>query len=179
MRFLTDLVLINLSAALAFLLRQKFGDFIIKQAPALYWPKYVQVLLTLNLLYPAIFWLLGLYDKRQKRALLEEYLLIFGIFSTSVAILIVFLFLGRLWWMSRIVLFLFYGFSVLLLCASRLIGKRGGHSAVNKTDLEGLKREMITRQNGIKPAINEKLSIVIVTYNSLGKIDACLASLTG
>lgn len=178
MRFVIDLIIINISALLSFLFRQYFGDFVVKQAPAFYWPKYLQVLLLLNITYPILFWLFGLYDKRQKRALLEEFLLIFGIFSTSVAVLIVFLFLGRLWWMSRIVLFLFYGFSVILLCLSRFFSGTVKREAKSLTiNLEELKTQLAHKKGRLEAGINEPVSVVIVNFNNKDKLLLCLPSL--
>lgn len=169
-----DLAIINISAIMAFVFRQNFGDIIIKQAPSLYWPKYALVLLLLNLTYPIIFWLLGLYDRRQKRALLEEYLLIFGVFSASISILIIFLFLGRLWWMSRIVLFAFWGSSIVLLCFSRLFNRK--KIAQKTIDANPLINSLAQQKNTIKIPADVSLSIVIVAVNSQQIMD-CLNSI--
>lgn len=178
MNIIVDLVIINISALFAFLLRLIFGDFVVKQSPILFWPKYLAVLLFLNMIYPIIFWLLGLYDKRQKRALLEEFILIFGVFSTSVAILIIFLFLGRLWWMSRIVLFAFWGSAILLLCISRLIIRTNmPKSRVMKSDLSVSFERLAGKKAELQSKISDKLSIIIVTFNSMGKVENCLGSI--
>ena len=178
MRAIFDVLILNISAIAAFILRQNFGDFIEKQAPSVYWDRYLVVLALLNIIFPLVFWLLGLYDKRQKRALLEEFILIFGVFSTSVVLLIIFLFLGRLWWMSRIVLFAFWGLSIALLCLSRLLiptkKPSAGQMSVNVTELQ---RKMIDRKSELERQINERASIVIVTCNSKAKIGALLDSL--
>ncbi|MDI6732273.1 MAG: glycosyltransferase [Candidatus Margulisbacteria bacterium] len=178
MRFIGDLLLINLSAIAAFLIRQYFGDLIIKDAPSLFWPQYLQLLVVLDLFYPIVLWLLGLYDKRQKRALLEEFLLIFGVFSTSIAILIVFLFLGRLYWMSRIVLFTFWGLSILFLSAARII-YRGNKSRIGlvKLDLSQLINGLAEQKNRLEVKLREKVSIIIVSTNEIGKLKKCLDSI--
>ncbi len=178
MRALLDILILNVSAIAAFAFRQNFGDFVTKQAPSVYLEKYLQILVLLNFVYPFVFWVLGLYDKRQRRALLEDFLLIFGVFSTSIAILIVFLFLGRLWWMSRIVLFAFWGLSITLLCLSRLLfptrRPSAGEMSVNIAEL---RRKMIDDKKELERQIKERASIIIVTCDSKSKIGDLLDSL--
>ncbi|MFA5113998.1 MAG: glycosyltransferase [Candidatus Margulisiibacteriota bacterium] len=178
MRALIDLVVINISAVAAFFLREHFGDFLVKEHPSLYLDKYLLVLLLFNLTFPCIFWLLGLYDRRQKRALLEEFLLIFGVFSVSLSVLIIFLFLGRLWWMSRVILFVFWGLSVVLLAAVRLVGRDASRGRrVLRYDPADLRGAMEQSKRRLENDLRSGLSIVIVTYNSAGKIENCLESL--
>lgn len=178
MRALIDILILNISAIAAFTLRQHYGDFIEKQAPSVYWEKYLVVLALLNIVFPMVLWVLGIYDKRQKRALLEEFILIFGVLSTGVSILIVFFFLGRLWWMSRIVLFSFWGLSITLLCLSRLLiptkKQSAGKMSVNISEL---RRKMINRKSELEHQIKERASIIIVTCNSKSKIGDLLDSL--
>jgi len=173
---LLDLLTINISAICAFALRHYFGDLIIKQPPLLYWDKYLLVLLALNLIYPAIFWVLGLYDRRQKRALLEEFLQIFGVISTSIAVIIIFLFMGRLWWMSRIVIFAFWGLSVVLLSLVRLLaGKLRSRPISHVADVTELIDGLRVRAAGLKkPGL---ISLVIVAHNSLADLSKCLKSI--
>jgi len=173
-----DILLLNLAAIGSFLLRQNYGDFVVKQAPSLFWGKYLSILLLLNLVFPFIFWMLGLYDKRQKRALLEEYMLIFGVLSTGVAVMIVFFFLGRLWWMSRIVLFAFWGLAVVLLSLSRLIWRDVKNSGrILRYDPVILQSAMAQKKRQLESGLKVGLSVIIVTYNSKGKIESCLRSL--
>ncbi len=173
MQAILDLIIINFSAFLAFLFRQHFGDLIIKQPPSLYWQKYAWVLLYFNFLCLFVFWILGLYDKRQKRALLEEIALIFGVMLIAMAILIVILFTGRLWWMSRTILFLFLINSVVLLSFVRVF--------INKKPKKQIKLNLKQIEQNMKDkniSLNEKVSIIIVCYNSLSKLEKCLKSTT-
>jgi len=174
MKLFFDLFVINLSAIGAFLFRENFGDFVTKQAPSLYWSKYIGTLLLFNLLYFLISWIVGLYDRRQKRALLEEMILIFGIVSTSIAILIAFLFLGRMWWVSRTILYSFWFSAILFLAISRYLIKVNGEKEEGlRVDLSDFKAKM--RQN-VHQA-REKVSIVIVNTNEKDKLINCLLSI--
>jgi len=178
MAVLIDLFLLNLAALSSFLLRQNFGDFVIKQYPFFYWRYYLMVLVILNLVYPFIFWLLGLYDRRQKRALLEEFILIFGVISTGTAIMITFFFIGRLWWMSRIVLFAFWGLSIFLLCLSRIfIRMKSIQAKGTKINLEQLRLKLEVTKSELQDRVKEGVSIIIVTCNSYEKIVSCLGSI--
>ena len=178
MRMIIDLIIINLAAVGAFLLRQNYGDFLAKEHPSIYWDKYLFVLIVFNITYPVVFWLLGLYDRRQRRALLEEFLLILGVFSVSLSVLIIFLFLGRLWWMSRIVLFTFWGLAVVLLSLARLVWRdKKRSSPALRYDPAVLRSAMAQGKQQLAGRIKAGLSVIIVTYNSKGKIEACLESL--
>ena len=73
MTILLDLIIINASAVMAFLLREYRLNFI-DELPSIYLIKYFTALFAFNIIYFFISWLVGLYDKRQKRALLEEFL---------------------------------------------------------------------------------------------------------
>ena len=176
MQLTIDFFLINLSALAAFLLRQNYGDFIVKQAPALYWPHYLSLLILLNLLYLAVFWLMGLYDRRQKRALLEEFILIFGTISVGVVFMLTLMFLGRFWWLSRIVLFSFYGIAIVLLCAIRLIGRKTLTKQTTKVDLSKQLAELKSKESALKNNVKGSLKIVIVTFNHEKQIIDCLES---
>jgi len=144
------------------------------QPPSIYLEKYLPVLLILNIVYMLLFWMLGLYDRRSKRALLEEFLTIFGVISTGIAIFISILFVNRMFWMSRAVLFLFWGGSVTLLCLSRLLWPLKLVQDSIKFDINELK----SRMKGATKNFNQKdLSIIVVTYNSLDKLKESVRSL--
>jgi hypothetical protein len=178
MRAFLDIIILNLAAIAAFTFRQNFGDFVTKQAPSVYLAKYLQVLVLLNIIYLFVFWVLGLYDKRQKRALLEEFILIFGVLSTGTAVMITFFFLGRLWWMSRIVLFLFWGLSITLLCLSRVLIPIKRSPAVKMSfDTDELRQKMKSRKDGLERHLNDSVSIIIVSFNAESKIKGLLDSL--
>jgi len=177
MKAIIDLAIINISAILAFVFRANFGDFVIKQSPMIYLDKYIYLLFILNLISIVLFWILGLYDKRQKRAILEEYILILGVISTCISLLLVFLFLGRLWWMSRIVLFMFYAISVVLLCLSRILLKQKKYASTSLTiPLNDLESKLSDIKKRLELTLNEPFSLLIVTFNSREHIDSCLTA---
>jgi len=176
-RLIFDLLIVNLSAVFAFVFRGYYGD-IAKQPPLSFWMKYVLALLSFNFLYLFVSWLVGLYDRRKKRALLEEYLLIFGVIMICLSVLVVFLFLGRLWWVSRTVLYLFIGISIGLLCVSRTIIKsKQPLPRQVKTDLAEIISRMTEAKQRISFAGSVRLSVIIVTYNSIDNVRNCLDSL--
>jgi GT2 family glycosyltransferase len=178
MRFIIDLIIINISAVFAFLLRENWLHFI-KRLPSEHLWKYILALAGFNILYFFTSWLMGLYDKRQKRAMIEEFALIFAVFIMCLGVMIVFLFLGRLYWVSRIIVYLFLGSSIFLVCISRYLIKSGtivGKSKV-KYDLSKFEQKEISRSLEINLGEINKLSIVIVTYKHKDILSKCLDSL--
>ncbi|MEA3493990.1 MAG: glycosyltransferase [Candidatus Margulisiibacteriota bacterium] len=178
MRIFLDLIIINFSAVLAFLLREHWLHFI-KKLPSEHLGRYILALAGFNLIYLFISWLVGLYDKRQKRALLEEFLLILGIFLICMAVTISFLFLGRLWWVSRIIVYLFLGASIFLLCLSRYLFRSAtlAKKMGIKYDLSEFKNKSAKKALEIELQKIKKLSVIIVTYNHKELLSKCLLSL--
>jgi len=178
MRVFIDLIIINFSAVLAFLLREYRLHFI-KRLPSEHLGRYLLALVGFNIVYLFISWLVGLYDKRQKRAMLEEFALIFAIFLMCMAVMIAILFLGRLYWVSRIIVYIFWGASFLLLCASRYIFRPEtvARRSIIKYDLSEFKQHEISRASDIDLARVDKLSVVIVTYKHRETLSKCLHSL--
>src|SRR3989338_9238876 len=173
MTILLDLIIINASAVMAFLLREYRLNFI-DELPSIYLIKYFTALFAFNIIYFFISWLVGLYDKRHKRALLEEFLLIFGIFLMCMAVMIAILFLSRFWWVSRIIVYLFWVSSVLMICVAHYLTRANIASLdVLKNDLSEIKTTMSAK----KPNINSKLSIIIVNTNEKQKLVNCLDSI--
>jgi GT2 family glycosyltransferase len=178
MRVLIDLIIINFSAVLAFLLREHRLHFI-KRLPSEHLGRYIFALIGFNILYIFISWLMGLYDKRQKRALIEEFALIFAVFIMCLGVMIVFLFLGRLYWVSRIIVYIFLGSSIFLLCASRYVFKPEtvARRSVIRYDLSEFKRNEEVKASEISLEHAKKLSVVIVTYKHREMLSRCLLSL--
>lgn len=177
MRLLIDLLIINFSAIVAFSLREIVG-YQEKMSASVVLDKYLISLLLWNLLFVFIFWMLGAYDRRQKRVVIEEFVLILGLFSTGLAIQIAFMFLGQMWWMSRAIVFMFWGFSISLLCFSRLI-LRKNHIGIEpiKVDVRGLELKLKQKKEILDPKLKENLSIIIVNTNEKEKLSRCLKSL--
>ncbi|MCX5751933.1 MAG: glycosyltransferase [Candidatus Saganbacteria bacterium] len=178
MRVLIDLFLINISAVAALLLREKYGHFI-REAPSYYSFKYFWVLICLDVLYLFLFWLLGAYDKRNKRALLEDFVLVFGVICTGLFILITFLFMGQMWWMSRGILYMFGFLSISFLCFFRVFVKSSQNVkqvAGYVYDMDLLKKRLLEGK-GELGSLRGTLSVIIVGYNSQKTLGKCLSSL--
>ncbi|HTY13249.1 MAG TPA: glycosyltransferase, partial [Candidatus Omnitrophota bacterium] len=176
MEAFVDLLTINLTAALAFALRELWGRFPDKP-PVYFGQKYLMTILFLNVLYLFLFWILGAYDRRQKRALLEDFVLIFGIISTGLFVLVTFLFMGRMWWMSRGTLYLFWFISIAALCLIRVAKAKYKKPDAVKADLTDLEKEMAAAKATLDPSITPSVSVVIVNTNDKSKLMQCLDSL--
>ncbi len=176
MKAIIDLLIINVSVVMAFVLRELWGSFPDKP-PSFFMGKYLLTILALNLVYLFLLWILGAYDRRQKRALLEEFVLIFGVISTGLFVLLTFLFMGRMWWMSRGIIYMFWAFSIVLLCLSRMATRGKTPRDTLVVDLSRTLKELENRKKALEKTILEPVSIVIVTYNSREKIGGCLDSL--
>ena len=172
-----DLLIINFSAIAAFVLREIAG-YQDKMSASEVLDKYLISLLLWNLLFVFIFWMLGAYDRRQKRVVIEEFVLILGLFSTGLAIQIAFMFLGQMWWMSRAIVFMFWGFSISLLCFSRLFFKKAQSGLdLIKLNVKDLELKLKDKKNQLDQKLKEALSIVIVNTNEKEKLSRCLKSL--
>jgi GT2 family glycosyltransferase len=178
MRVFIDLIIINFSAVLAFILREYRLHFI-KRLPSEHLGKYLLALVGFNIIYLFISWLVGLYDKRQKRAMLEEFALIFAIFLMGMAVMIATLFLSRLYWVSRIIVYIFWGTSFILLCASRYIFRPQtvARKSILKYDLLDFKRSLLSKASEVDLSKLDKLSVIIATYKHKEILSRCLLSL--
>ena len=177
MKIMIDFIAINASAVIAFLLREAIHHYP-KEPPSAFLGKYLMTLILLNLIYFVIFWFLGAYDRRIKRALLEEFVLVFGVISTGISISMAYFFMGQLWWMSRGVLYIFWSLSILLLCLNRVIFRNERPTRpVSGSELNEIKEKLAQRKIGIDEKLMEPFSIIIVSYNSGHQIKECLDSL--
>lgn len=182
MRVIIDLIIINICAVAAFILREIYGysqGAVIKTPASVFLVGYIITLVLWDFIFVFIFWLLGIYDKRQKRALLEEFLLIFGVFSTGLAVVLVFMFLGRLWWISRAIVFIFWGVSLFFLCLARIIWKSPGSGEIGRSrlDVADIRSALADRKKELAGRVNDPLTIIIVSYNSKDKLSSALPSL--
>lgn len=176
MKIVLDFVIINFSALFVYFLREIYGRFP-KEPPSYYMPRYLLVLFGLNVLYLFLFWFLGAYDKRHKRALLEEFILIFGVISIGLFVLITYLFLGQMWWMSRGILYSFWIVSIILICFERRLVNISSVSPVVTIDMGNIKEELMKKSCECKNSPINSLSVIIVSTNEIDKLKQCLHSI--
>ncbi|MEA3493232.1 MAG: undecaprenyl-phosphate glucose phosphotransferase [Candidatus Margulisiibacteriota bacterium] len=119
LKIVLDIILINVSLILAYLIRFKTFIFL---APATVpvFEQYFRVLIFVTLIWLAIFKLIGLYEDKKNTALIDEVANVFLGVSVATLVLFALLFMYREFWFSRLVIANVWWISLICLTFSRI-----------------------------------------------------------
>jgi len=165
-----DQIIIICAFVLAFMLRVVIGHFP-NESPLVFMQGYLIMLLGLCVFYFFLFWILGYYEGKARRAVLEEVLGVWGVITLGAVVLLTGMYLRKDLWVSRGIIFEFWLLSTLGIILFHILAQR---KAINKAALKDLM--VLNREVALSNA-NLVLSIVIVNKDSLSELKELLASL--
>lgn len=119
LKIILDIILINVSLILAYLIRFKAFLFL-TQTNVPVFEQYFRVLIFVTVIWLAIFKFIGLYEEKKNTALIDEIANVF--LGVTIAALFIFalLFMYREFWFSRLVVANAWWISLILLSSSRI-----------------------------------------------------------
>ncbi|MBI5698772.1 glycosyltransferase [Candidatus Saganbacteria bacterium] len=170
LKIITDQIIIILSFVLAFGLRIAMGHFP-NESPLTFIAGYLVMLLVLCVFYLFLFWIMGYYERKAKRAVLEEILGVGAVITLGAVVLLTAMYLRKDLWVSRGIIFGFWVFATL--------GVSGLHILLNKKSRGGMAANQSVILDREVPLKNRdlKLGIIIVNKDNLGELKELLNSL--
>lgn len=161
---------IIVSFVLAFTLRIMIGHFP-NESPLEFIHGYLIMLFGLCIFYFFLFWILGYYERKTHRAVLEEILGVWGVITLGAVVLLTGMYLRKDLWVSRGIIFEFWLLSTLGISLFHILAQKKAPIKAMLRNITALNREI--------PLKNSKLvlGIVIVNKDSLAELKSLLASL--
>jgi hypothetical protein len=171
LKVIGDQIIIICAFILAFMLRVEIGHFP-NESPVQFLTGYIWMLICSCVFYLFLFWILGYYEKKTTRAVLEELLGVFGVVTMGAVVLLTAVYLRKDLWVSRGIIFVFWilatlGISIFHIFTNR--EKNGGKRSVKA--LGALDKEIPLVKRDLK------LGVVIVNKDSLSELTELLASI--
>lgn len=167
LKVIGDQIIIVCTFILAFMLRVVIGHFP-NESPIQFLPGYIWMLMSLCVFYLFLFWILGYYEKKTTRAVLEEIFGVFGVVTMGAVVLLTGMYLRKDLWVSRGIIFEFWLLSTLGISLFHILAQK---KAVIKAAFKILNREVVLKN------IKLELGIVIVNKDSLSELKELSASL--
>lgn len=167
LKVIGDQLIIIASFGLAFTLRIMIGHFP-NESPLEFIQGYLVMLFGLCIFYFFLFWILGYYEGKTRRAVLEEILGVWGVITLGAVVLLTGMYLRKDLWVSRGIIFEFWLLSTLGISLFHILAQKKAHI---KAAFSVLNREVALKNNKLL------LGIVIVNKDNLPELKELLDSL--
>lgn len=170
LKVIGDQLIIIASFGLAFILRLLIGHFP-NESPIEFLPRYLIMLAILCVFYWLLFWIMGYYEGKARRAVLEEIAGVWGLITLGAVVLLTAMYLRKDLWVSRGIIFEFWLLSTLGISLFHILAQKKAAGKAVISDFRTLNREIALKNDKLV------LGIVIVNKDNLPELKELLDSL--